>query len=177
MSLVALFLSFSLIAPIIAQSCSKVTPPSTHSNAKLPDPFTFISGRKVSSQADWTCRRSEIKDLLAHYELGPKPSKGSYNISASLSTNQLSITASQSGRTISFSASVRYPTTGTAPYPALIVVQSLTIPVPPEVAIITLNVETLAPSDPPTAAANSSPSSAPPIPPVASPPGHGAYQP
>jgi hypothetical protein len=42
-------------------------------NPKLPDPFMMHDGRRITTKADWPCRRSEIKRDLEQYEIGPKP--------------------------------------------------------------------------------------------------------
>lgn len=41
----------------------------------LPDPFTFVDGRKVRSNADWLERRNEIIRLFEQYEWGSFPEK------------------------------------------------------------------------------------------------------
>lgn len=40
----------------------------------LPDPFTFLNGKKVKSVKGWNKRRKEIKDLAQYYEYGYMPS-------------------------------------------------------------------------------------------------------
>ena len=42
-------------------------------NNKLPDPFAMHAGTRISSKADWACRRNEIKKDVEKYEIGPKP--------------------------------------------------------------------------------------------------------
>ncbi|KAK7040161.1 carbohydrate-binding module 1 [Paramarasmius palmivorus] len=79
--------------------------PTTTSNAKLPDPFTFAGGTKVQTRDDWTCRADEISQLLQKYELGTKPPKPS-TLTASYSGGKLTINASEGGKSISFSASI-----------------------------------------------------------------------
>jgi hypothetical protein len=42
-------------------------------NQKLPDPFTFFDGTKVTTKAQWECRRREIKAMAAKYLYDPVP--------------------------------------------------------------------------------------------------------
>jgi endo-1,4-beta-xylanase len=38
--------------------------------AGLPDPFLMLSGKRVSSPAEWLARRDELKDIISFYEYG-----------------------------------------------------------------------------------------------------------
>src|SRR4030095_6882719 len=89
-------------------------------NSFLPDPFTFLNGTPVRTSADWTCRRAEIAALAQEFEYGYKPNTPFASTTASRSGNTLTVTVNDNGRTISFNASITYPSTGVAPYPAMI---------------------------------------------------------
>ena len=41
--------------------------------AELPDPLTFLDGKKVATKEDWARRRVELKDLFQHYMYGYLP--------------------------------------------------------------------------------------------------------
>src|SRR5690349_3284005 len=56
-------------------NCPVSLPGSLTSNAKLPDPFKRIDGTRISTTADWRCRREEIKKLAERYLYGTKPAK------------------------------------------------------------------------------------------------------
>ncbi|KAF9448107.1 carbohydrate esterase family 15 protein [Macrolepiota fuliginosa MF-IS2] len=112
--------------------------PSLTANSKLPNPFKFFSGASVTTKADWQCRREELFQLLQTYELGTLPPKPQ-TVSGSLSSNTLTINVSDSGKSISFSVSISYPSSGTAPYPGLIAYGGLSFPAPAGVAVITFN--------------------------------------
>jgi len=86
---------------------------------KLPDPFQFMDGKRMTHLDDWTCRRAEISLQVQEYVYGPKPSRPS-TVTGSYSGNQLTVNCSEDGRSISFKATIAYPPTGTAPYPAII---------------------------------------------------------
>ncbi|KAL1628722.1 carbohydrate-binding module 1 [Diplodia seriata] len=131
--------AFASVLPRQAASCG--TLPSEYSPqqyAKLPDPFTFVNGTKVTTQDEWACRQQEISQLFQSFELGVKPPKPA-SITSTLSSNTLSITAQESGKSISFSVSIAYPSSGTAPYPAIIAYGYPSIPIPAGVATITFN--------------------------------------
>ncbi|HKX32370.1 MAG TPA: BACON domain-containing carbohydrate-binding protein [Blastocatellia bacterium] len=89
-------------------------------NPFLPDPFTFIDGSRVTTRAEWNCRRAEIAALAQEFEYGTKPNTPSSATTASRNGNTLTVTVTDNGRTISFNASITYPSSGSAPYPAMI---------------------------------------------------------
>ncbi|KAG8933326.1 carbohydrate-binding module 1 [Tulasnella sp. 418] len=125
-------------------TCSALTTnPTTSTIAKLPDPFTRVNGAKVTTKSDWACRRAEISQLLQWDELGTKPPKPS-SVTGSLSGNTLTISVSDAGKSISFSATISYPSSGTAPYPAIIAYGGMSIPTPAGVAVITFNNDDIA---------------------------------
>ena len=94
---------------------------------KLPDPFKFIDGSRMTSKADWERRRFEISQLVQKYVYGPKPPKPS-TVTGTFSNNQLTVNCSENGKSISFTANISYPTNGTAPYPAIIGIGGSTLP-------------------------------------------------
>jgi hypothetical protein len=101
------------------------TPPmppasSLSQNPFLPDPFTFMNGTRMTSRAEWTCRRAEIAALSQEFEFGQKPNTPTAASTGSRSGNTVTVTVNDNGRTLSFNASVTYPSTGSAPYPAVI---------------------------------------------------------
>ncbi len=113
------------------------------SNAFLPDPFTFVDGSKVVTKDDWACRREEISQLFQRYEMGTLPPKPS-SVTASLSGTSLTINVSEAGKSISFSVSIARPSSGTAPFPAIIAYGGLSIPTPAGVAVINFNNDDIA---------------------------------
>ena len=109
----------------------------------LPDPFRSINGDWVRTKSDWACRQKEVNELFQRLELGTKPPRPS-KLTASFSSNSLIITCEEDGNSISFNVSVSYPTTGKAPYPALIAYDGLSIPQPAGVAVLTFNNDDMA---------------------------------
>jgi hypothetical protein len=97
---------------------------------KLPDPFMYKTGSKkgtrITTKSQWAQRRYEISQLAQAFEYGVKPPKPE-SVTASYSSGKITITCKQGGKTISFACSIQYPTTGTAPYPAMIGVNMNTL--------------------------------------------------
>jgi glucuronyl esterase-like protein len=87
--------------------------------ARLPDPFTRIDGTRIASRADWRCRRQEIKELAEQYIYGDKPARPQ-TVSGTVSNTSITVNVSNQGRSTSFNVSVQLPTSGSAPYPALV---------------------------------------------------------
>ena len=109
----------------------------------MPDPFQSLTNGTVTDQAGWQCRAEQIRALFQKYELGDKPPQPS-TFSSTFSKNSLTLTAGVGQNSISFSVPITYPTTGTAPYPAVIVYDAPSIPIPSSVATITLNIDNIA---------------------------------
>jgi len=94
----------------------------------LPDPFLSLDGTRITRADQWACRRTEIAAQAAAYELGDNPGKpasvtGSFDAAA----GKINVTASDGTKTASFAATVTLPTTGTAPYPAMIGIGGIAI--------------------------------------------------
>ncbi|AEO68173.1 61de7431-7fea-4f2a-806d-b1ffc83f125f [Thermothielavioides terrestris] len=118
-------------------NCSTADSYPTVNDSKLPDPFTTSAGKKVTTKADFECRRAEISKIMQQYELGtypPPPDK----VEASLSGNSITVQVTVGSKSISFSASIRKPS-GSGPFPAIIGIGGASIPIPSNVASITFN--------------------------------------
>lgn len=85
----------------------------------LPDPFTSIDGKRLTAKDQWRCRRAEISAQLQKYESGPKPPKPD-NLSGTVTREQIEVEVEHQGKAMNFTASITMPTTGQAPYPAMI---------------------------------------------------------
>ncbi|KAH6675796.1 hypothetical protein B0J14DRAFT_372390 [Halenospora varia] len=109
----------------------------TKNEAKLPDPFTNVAGTAITKKDDWPCRKKEIWDLMAKYELGDKPTPE--KTTGTVSSSSISVTVNDKGKTITFSAKVSLPNSGTAPYPMVILVGGASLPIPAGVGTITFN--------------------------------------
>jgi hypothetical protein len=111
-------------------------------DAKLPDPFTKFDGTKVTTKAQWTCRAQEIFDAFQKYELGTKdPSEST--VTGTFASNSITVSVSAGGKSISFSASIKYPS-GTGPFPAIIAIGGSSLPIPASVATINFGNDAIA---------------------------------
>jgi hypothetical protein len=95
-------------------------------NQKLPDPFMFLDGTRMTATDQWTCRRAEVMAEAAQYELGPKPAKPAM-VSGSFANNAITVNVTDEGTSGSFTATVQYPTTGSPPYPAMIGIDGIAL--------------------------------------------------
>jgi hypothetical protein len=141
-----ILVSLILALPVFA-ACGAALPSTLtlRANSRLPDPFTFYDGTRVTSQNDWACRREEINQLFQRLELGTLPPKPA-SVTGSLSGNSLTVNVSHEGKSISFTASVSFPS-GTAPFPAIIAIGGSSIPTPSGVAMINFNNNDIAAQD------------------------------
>lgn len=113
---------FVSTVPIADDHCGEIPPDFKPTPiATLPDPFLFINGDRVESKSDYRCRQRQISKLIQQYELGTKPSDPD-NVTSSFTNNTLTITVTEREKSITFKAPITYPTTGKAPYPAIIAV-------------------------------------------------------
>ncbi|KAF2253989.1 carbohydrate esterase family 15 protein [Trematosphaeria pertusa] len=139
-SIILPFLATTILAAPLEQrqaACKVPTTFPTTANAKLPNPFKFFDGTDVKTKADFDCKNQEVSAAIQNQELGTFPPKPS-TVTATLSGGTISITASEGGKSVSFSVSVKTPS-GTGPFPAIIAYGAASIPVPAGVATITFN--------------------------------------
>ena len=61
-------------------------------------------GSRISTMAEWRCRRNEIKKDLEEYEIGPKPEPPT--VEASISGNNLNVTVTTDAGSITLSAGI-----------------------------------------------------------------------
>ncbi|WP_433309908.1 cellulose-binding protein [Micromonospora sp. CA-269861] len=92
---------------------------SVPASSRLPDPFRKLDGTRITSKADWRCRRAETRELAERTVYGQKPPKPA-TVSGTVSNTSIQVNVSDQGRNASFSASVQLPS-GTGPFPAVVV--------------------------------------------------------
>lgn len=90
------------------------------SNPKLPDPFKFMNGKRMTRKKDWKNRRAEIAALAQEFEYGYKPSTPYSATTGLFNANAITVNVTEAGKNISFNCTITYPTTGSKPYPAII---------------------------------------------------------
>jgi len=100
--------------------CPVTVPGSFPATSRLPDPFRRFDGTRITSKADWRCRRAETRELVERYVYGDKPAKPA-SVTGTVTSSSITVNVSHNGRSASFSASVQLPS-GSGPFPAVIVV-------------------------------------------------------
>jgi hypothetical protein len=100
--------------------CTVASLPAPAANAKLPDPFEKVDGTRMSTKAEWRCRREELRKMAEKYAYGTKPEKPQ-SVTGTVSKSSISVTVMDSGKSASFTASITLPSGGKAPYPAIVV--------------------------------------------------------
>lgn len=91
----------------------------------LPDPFTRWDGTQVRTMEDWRCRRRELVVEVEKRILGPKappPARIGGTVTGTVSQTGYTVEVETPGGSTSFSGDVRLPSSGAAPYPAVIVI-------------------------------------------------------
>jgi hypothetical protein len=100
----------------------------------LPDPFLSLDGSPITTKDQWTCRRAEIAAQAETYELGAAPAGPPTSVTGVFDPTQtpptLTVTVTDGGKTISFVATVTWPSTGSPPYPAMIGMGGISIESP-----------------------------------------------
>ena len=93
--------------------------PSSVNNAKLPDPFMGLDGKRISSKADWKCRREEIGAMYEKLMFGTKP-RNPEKVEGSYSGGTLTINVTDKGKSGKFSVKISNAGTKDKPKPAMI---------------------------------------------------------
>lgn len=88
-------------------------------NTKLPNPFKMMDGTSVTTKTQWTCRREEMAAMFEATELGEKPRKPE-SVTGSYLNGTLTVTVTDKGKTVSFTASISGGGTASDPVPAVI---------------------------------------------------------
>lgn len=116
------------------QTCNLSSNYPNINDAKLPDPFTFASGDKVTTLADWSCRTQEISKIFQQDELGDYPGPPD-SVKGTLSGAGITVQVTVGGKSISYTASIQKPA-GQGPFPAIITIGGASIPIPSGIAVI-----------------------------------------
>ncbi|KAH8631220.1 carbohydrate esterase family 15 protein [Alternaria alternata] len=87
----------------------------------MPDPFLYLDGKtRVQSKDEWLqCRQPEILKLLQEYQYGYYPDHSQETVSATRSSNTLTVSVAAGGKTASIAASLNLPS-GSGPFPVVI---------------------------------------------------------
>jgi hypothetical protein len=85
---------------------------------KLPNPFIKLDGTTMTKKSEWHCRRQEILEQAKKYVYGDKPT--GEVVTGTVTNDKITVHVEAMGKSIDFSADVVLPSTGSAPYPAII---------------------------------------------------------
>jgi len=103
--------------------CTVGAMPTPTANAKLPNPFKKLDGTIMATKAEWRCRRQEILKMAETFAYGAK--EGTPTTTGTVTDGKITVNVSQGGKTASFSVTWTKPSTGTAPYPAIVGLSSM----------------------------------------------------
>ncbi len=99
--------------------CSIGDIPTSINNAKLPDPFVGLDGKKITSKSQWKCRREEIGAMYEKLMFGSKPRKPE-KVEGKLAGSTFTVTVTDKGKTASFAVNISGAGTKDSPKPAMI---------------------------------------------------------
>jgi hypothetical protein len=91
----------------------------TARNSKLPNPFLNIDGTEITRKSQWHCRRQQILKQAMKYIYGEKPEPPEL-VSGTVTNTKVTVHVEDKGKEIDFSATIKLPDKGQAPYPAII---------------------------------------------------------
>ncbi len=105
-------------------------------NTKLPDPFKKMDGTRITTKAEWRCRREEILKQAYAFIWGDKPVPEASAVTGTVSNTSISVQVTGPSGNASFTVSVNM-NGATAPAPAIIGYGGLSgMPVPSGVATL-----------------------------------------
>ena len=93
--------------------------PTSANNAKLPDPFLGLDGKRIATKDDWKCRREEIGAMYEKNMFGEKP-RNPEKVEGTYSSGKLTINVTDKGKSGSFSVKIINAGTKDNPKPAVI---------------------------------------------------------
>lgn len=110
-------------------------PDAATANSKLPDPFKKLDGTRMTSKAEWRCRRQELKKIAEKYVYGEKPPKPEM-VSGTVTDKTITVKVTSGGKSTTFSASVALAGTGTGAAPGIIVYGGAGFGAPLDAAVV-----------------------------------------
>lgn len=113
---------------------------------KLPDPFKFIDGTRISKKEDWEKLRADLSAMLQASVYGPKPPAPD-KLTATFSGGTVTVNMTVGSKTGSFTFKITGGGTAAAPVPCVITCNGSSLPIPSGIATITLNTDTFAKQD------------------------------
>ena len=117
-----LLATLAIVMPTV--SCAQTT--ESHS---LPNPLKWEKkSGEVSNLTEWNERRNEISSLIQQHEIGIIPEVKRDQIKARMDNDTLFVTITVGKESLTLSSHIKYPKTGSAPYPLLIGSSRISLP-------------------------------------------------
>jgi hypothetical protein len=86
----------------------------------FPDPFLMEDGSRMTTKAQWACRRAEIINQIQHWETGTKPPPpAASDVTATFSGATLKVVVKVGSKSVTLSSSITTPS-GAGPFPVVI---------------------------------------------------------
>jgi len=104
---------------------------------EFPDPFLKEAGGRITSRAEWRCRRNEIGAQIQHWELGTKPPPTAGQVTATFSNNRLTVNVTVGSESISLSTTITMPNGANGRVPAVIRMAGSGVPISGPIASMT----------------------------------------
>lgn len=103
---------------------------SSHEDCRaLPNPLKCEKKKgEVTSLKDWEKRREEISQLIQNYEIGMIPKVKKSQVKARMNGDTLFVTTTVGKESLTLWSVIRYPKTGSAPYPLMIGSSRISLP-------------------------------------------------
>lgn len=95
------------------------TPSDLPREDKLPDPFIMLNGERLNKSSEWHCHKQNILAQAQKYIYGTKPPKPSL-VTGSVTSNRITVQVEHNNKQIEFAANIVLPSSGQAPFPAII---------------------------------------------------------
>jgi len=102
----------------VGEDCT-VTDPATSTNAALPDLFEKLDGTRMTTKAEWPCRRAELKKIVEKFIHGEKPGRPEM-VTGTVTSSSITVNVQHMGKSASFSVSISIPAGAKMPAPIII---------------------------------------------------------
>ncbi len=77
---------------------------------EMPDPYTFLDGRKVTTPEEFDARLEEIKHMYEYYMYGPLPDATKETVTYSVQDKEMTVTVNNGEKSASYKVSLALPT-------------------------------------------------------------------
>lgn len=77
---------------------------------ELPDPYTFLDGRKVTTAEEFDERLEEIKHMYEYYMYGPMPDAEKETVTYAIQEKEMTVTVNNGERSASYKVALALPT-------------------------------------------------------------------